>query len=91
MNNVQQSNLEILEYLNSLEQPFIFRDGKLLASIAGFSCSGEMITIDYVDAYWDGEKIEIDLPLNFIGYVHDGDPASFFHNFFKNFISPGNV
>ena len=38
------------------------------------------------------EKIEISLPLNFIGYNRDGEnPVLFFYKIFKNFVSMGRI
>ena len=87
MNDIIQSNIA----LNNLGR-HTFRDGKLLATIDGFSLFDDMLIIEYVDCFWDDEKIEISLPLNFIGYNRDGEnPVLFFYKIFKNFVSMGRI
>ena len=88
MDDVVQSNIDIVNSLNDIGM-HTYRDGKLLATIGGFNVFGEKLTIDYIEASWDGEPTSFDLPYHFVGYVHDGDPLSYFYKIFKNAMSLG--
>jgi len=64
-----------------------FRHGKVLMVISNFAYVGEQFTIFNAMAWYDGNIVELDLPLHFVGFEHDGiDPLSSAYDYLSNFI-----
>jgi hypothetical protein len=77
--------LDLSNAMNSIGE-HTFRNGLVLARVAGFSSYGDKFTIQSAFATYDNQIIELDCPLNWIGFEFDGDPVQTAHQLISDLI-----
>jgi len=84
--SVEQDVVDMVVAMNSLGSPHTFRDGAVVATIAGFDCYDTTFKIDYAEATYFGVPVFLDFPLHWSGFYHNGDPISSTHKLVSNLV-----
>jgi hypothetical protein len=84
--SVEQDVVDMVVAMNSLGSPHTFRDGAVVATIAGFDCYDTTFKIDYAEATYFGVPVLLDCPLHWTGFPHDGDPFGLVHRLIADLV-----
>jgi hypothetical protein len=63
-----------------------FRNGLVLARVGGFSSDGDKFTVNSAFATYDNQIVELDCPLNWVGFEFDGDPTQTAHQLISDLV-----
>jgi hypothetical protein len=84
--SINQDVIDMTIAMNSLGSPHTFRDGFIVATIAGFDFYETTFKIDYISATYLGEPVFLECPIYWSGFTHNGDPVGTVHKLVSNLI-----
>jgi hypothetical protein len=84
--SAEQDVIDMVVAMNYLGSPHTFRNGSVVATVAGFDCYGTTFKIDYANATYLGEPVFLDCPLHWSGFNHNGDPVGAAHKLVSDLV-----
>jgi len=77
---------DMADALTTAGDPHTFRHGMVLATVGQFSSVADTLIIGVASATFDGNEINLNVPLHWVGFDHLGDPLNFAYQLIADLV-----